>query len=137
MTALSGGAPEQAPRWDLMDTESCGSGIRFLTPLLIVWGYLCIYRRKKYAEGATRGPREWRVRPPLQGALPYLMGPSGGHRPTSSSYIYPRTPKTSREPTEKNFHCHNLPYPRDPILGPVPELRRRGHRSRRASTSSP
>ena len=26
--APSGGAPEQAPRWDLVDTESCGGGIR-------------------------------------------------------------------------------------------------------------
>ena len=57
MTALSDEASEQAPRWDLMDTESCGGGIRFLAPVLIVWGYVCIYRRKKYAGGATRGPR--------------------------------------------------------------------------------
>ena len=55
--APSDGAPEQAPRWDLMDTESCGGGIRFLTPVLIVWGYVCIYRWKKYAGEATRGPR--------------------------------------------------------------------------------
>ena len=27
--APSGGAPEQAPRWDLMDIESYGGGIRF------------------------------------------------------------------------------------------------------------
>ena len=57
MMALSGGAPEQAPRWDLVDTESCGSGIRFLAPDLIVWGYVGIYRRKKYVGGAPRGPR--------------------------------------------------------------------------------
>ena len=25
--------------------------------VLIIWGYVCIYRRKKYAGGATRGPR--------------------------------------------------------------------------------
>ena len=55
--ASSGGAPEQAPRWDLVDTESCGGGIRFLAPLLIVWGYVCIYRRKEYVDGAPRGPR--------------------------------------------------------------------------------
>ena len=55
--ALSGGAPEQAPRWDLVDTESCGGGIRFLAPSLIVWGYVDIYRRKKYVGGASRGPR--------------------------------------------------------------------------------
>ena len=51
-----GGAPEQAPRWDLVDTESCGGGIR-LALVLIVWGYVCIYRRKEYVGGAPRGPR--------------------------------------------------------------------------------
>ena len=56
MTALSGGVPEQAPRWDLVDTESCGGGIRFLAPVLIVWGYVGIYRRKEYVGGAPRGP---------------------------------------------------------------------------------
>ena len=55
--APSGGAPEQAPRWDLVDTESYGGGIRFLAPLLIVWGYAGIYRRKKYVGGAPRGPQ--------------------------------------------------------------------------------
>ena len=53
----SGGAPEQAPRWDLMDTGSYGGGIRVLDPSLIVWGYVGIYRRKKYVGGASRGPR--------------------------------------------------------------------------------
>ena len=55
--APSGGAPEQAPRWDLVDTESYGGGIRVLAPHLIVWGYVDIYRRKKYVGGASRGPR--------------------------------------------------------------------------------
>ena len=50
-------ALEQAPRWDLVDTESCGSGISFLAPSPIVWGYVDIYRRKKYVDGAPRGPR--------------------------------------------------------------------------------
>ena len=53
----SGRAPEQAPRWDLVDTESCGGGIRFLAPSSIVLGYVDIYRRKKYVSGASRGPR--------------------------------------------------------------------------------
>ena len=57
MDAPSGGAPEQAPRWDLMDTERCGGGIRVLAPYLIVWGYVGIYRRKEYVGGASRGPR--------------------------------------------------------------------------------
>ena len=73
--APSGGAPEQAPRWDLMDTESYGSGIRVLAPYLIVWGYVGIYRRKKYVGGATGGPRGWRARPGGGGSrrAPYLV----------------------------------------------------------------
>ena len=55
--APSGGAPEQAPRWDLVGTEGCGGGIRFLAPYLIVWGYVGIYRRKDYVGGA-RGAHE-------------------------------------------------------------------------------
>ena len=55
--APSGGDPEQAPRWDLVDTESCGSGIKFLAPYLIVWRYAGIYRRKEYVGGASRGPQ--------------------------------------------------------------------------------
>ena len=53
---LSGGAPEKAPRWDLMDTESYSGGIRVLAPYLVVWGYVGIYRRKKYVGGATWAP---------------------------------------------------------------------------------
>ena len=56
--ALSGGAPEQAPRWDLVDIESYDGGIRVLAPYLIVWGYVDIYRRKKYVGGRPRGPRD-------------------------------------------------------------------------------
>ena len=56
MDALSGGAPELAPRWDLVDTGSCGGEIRFLAPL-VYWGYIDIYRRKEYVGGAPRGPR--------------------------------------------------------------------------------
>ena len=67
----------------------------------------------------------------------YLVGPSGIHQRTSSSYIYPRTLKTSGEPTKNNFHRRNLMYPRDPILEPSPALRRRGNRPWRASTSTP
>ena len=74
--------------------------------------------------------------PHLLGA-PYLVGPSGVHRPTSSSYIYPRTPRTSKETTKNYFHHSNLLYPRDPILEPSSVLRRRGNQPRRASTSTP
>ena len=55
--APSGGALEQTLRWDLVDTKSCGGGIRFLAPYLFVWGYVGIYRRKEYVGGAPRGPR--------------------------------------------------------------------------------
>ena len=55
--APSGGAPEQAPRWDLVDTKGYGGGISFLAPVLIVWGYVGIYRRKEFVGRATRGPR--------------------------------------------------------------------------------
>ena len=70
-------------------------------------------------------------------APPTLVGPLRVHRPTSSSYIYPRTPKTSGEPTKHNFQHRNILYPRDPILEPLSALRRRGNRPWRASTSSP
>ena len=66
-----------------------------------------------------------------------LVGPSWLQRPTSSSYIYSYTLKTSRSTTKPYFHHHNLLYPWDPILGPFPVLRRRGNRQWRATTSSP
>ena len=75
MDSPSGGAPEQAPRWDLVGTEGCGSGIRFLAPYLIVWGYIRIYRRKEYVGGATGGPRGWRARLVGVGASPTSWPP--------------------------------------------------------------
>ena len=60
--APSGGAPKKAPRWDLVDTESYGSGIRVLALYLVVWGYVGIYRRKEYVSRATWAPRGWRAR---------------------------------------------------------------------------
>ena len=57
MTALSGGAPEQAPRWDLVDTESCGGGIRFLAPVLIVGG-TCVYIGGRSTPEEQRGAHE-------------------------------------------------------------------------------
>ena len=63
-----------------------------------------------------------------------LVGPTLLHRRTSSSYIYLRTPKLSDTEPKTYFHRRNLLYLWDPILGPFPALRRRGHWSRRAST---
>ena len=74
--APSDGAPKQAPRWDLVDTESYDGGIRVLAPYLIVWGYVGIYRMKKYVGGATGGPRGWRARLGGVGAPPYLVASS-------------------------------------------------------------
>ena len=44
------------PKMGSHGTEGCGGGIRFLAPYLIVWGYVGIYRRKKYVGGAIGGP---------------------------------------------------------------------------------
>ena len=71
--APSGGAPEQAPRWDLVDTEGCGGGIRFLAPVLIVRGYVGIYRRKEYVGGAPKGPRGRGARRAGEGAPSTLV----------------------------------------------------------------
>ena len=66
--APSGGAPEQAPRWDLVDTESYDGGIRVFAPYVIVWGYVGIYRRNEYVGGAPRGPQGKGARPRGGGA---------------------------------------------------------------------
>ena len=39
-----------------------GGGIRVLAHVLIVWGYVDIYRRKEYVGGAIGGPQGWRAR---------------------------------------------------------------------------
>src|SRR3954469_17614137 len=96
----SGGASEQVPRWDLVDTESCGGGIRFLAPYLIVWGYVGIYRRKEYVGGAKGGPRGrghalggW-ARPPPSWAPPFFLD-VGSKSPGSYSV---------RESRSRRFH---------------------------------
>ena len=69
-------------------------------------------------------------------ARPCLLGSSSGHRRTSSSYIYLRTPKTSKEHPKHNFHRRNLLYPWDPILEPSSAFYRRGNGPCRDSTST-
>ena len=56
--------------------------------------------------------REARLPP---GRAPTFVGPSQLHRPTSASYIYPYTPKTSRSTTNPistapTFCTHEIPY---------------------------
>ena len=58
-----------------------------------------------------------------------------------STYFFllyiPTYPKPSEQEPKPYFHHRNLLYPWDPILGPFPVSSRRGHWSRRASTSTP
>ena len=55
INAPSGGAPEKAPRWDLLGTEGCGGGNRISWCSWMFTGYVGIYRRKEYVGGATGG----------------------------------------------------------------------------------
>ena len=86
---------------------------------------------------AARKPRGRRARPRGVGVPPTLVDPFWLPWPTSLAYIYLHTLKTSRSTKKPYFHRRNLLYPWDPILRPFPALRRRGGRSRRASTSTP
>ena len=54
-----------------------------------------IHRTWSVSQEAAKAATRVEGVPTPTGRAPYLVGPSGGHRPTSSSYIYPRTPKTS------------------------------------------
>ena len=74
-----------------------------------------------YSPGRALHPRGAQVAPPTYFFLLYI----------------PTYPQTSRSTTKPYFHRRNLLYSWDPILGPFPALRRRGNRSRRASTSTP
>ena len=71
----SGGAPEKAPRWNLMGTEGCSGGNRVLWCSSMVSGYVGIYSRQKQVGGATRGPRGW-GRAQGVGAPPCLVATS-------------------------------------------------------------
>ena len=102
----------------------------------VIFGTNVIQRTWSASQEAAKAATRVEGAPTPTGRAPCLVGPSGSHRPTYSSYIYPRTPKTSREPTKNNFHHCNLLYPRDRILEPSSVLRRRGNRPWRASTST-
>ena len=114
--APSGGAPEQAPRWDLVDTESCGGGIRFLAPVLIVSGYVGIYRRKEYVGGASGGPRG-RGAPRGEGAPPTLVTASG----TSWSRVQVSWITFGWKTRSRRFYSvwtpFGIPFPRNPKIG--------------------
>ena len=69
----SGRVPGRALERFLVATEACGGGTPDLSSVLEVFGYIGIYRRKKYVRGATRGPQGWRACPGGVGAPPYLV----------------------------------------------------------------
>ena len=101
----------------------------------MIFGTNVIQRTWSVSQEATEAPTRQEGAPPV-GHAPCIVGPSGVHRRTSSSYISLRTPKTSREQTKHNFHHRNLLYTRDFILEPSPVFCRRGNRPWRASTST-
>src|SRR6187399_248226 len=70
----SGGAPEQAPRWDLTGTEGYGGGIRVFSPLSKVSGYVDLYRKKEDTGGCSGAPRGKGARPGKGGTPPTLVG---------------------------------------------------------------
>ena len=57
----------------------------------------------KWTSRKKRGGHEAGRRACPPGRAPTLVGPSQLHRPTSSSYIYPYTPKTSRSIVDREF----------------------------------
>ena len=108
----SGRMPEKAPRWNLAETEACGSGKVFWWMLLLVWEYLGIYSARirvgghlahrswgitginlyddfswtrKHPWGLERGPEEPRGSDEPRGAPPGLWAPRGASNPSSTS----------------------------------------------------
>ena len=52
----SGGALEQAPRWDLHGNRRYGGGIRVFSLSTKFLVYIDLYRKKEGTEGRSRGP---------------------------------------------------------------------------------
>ena len=84
--------------------------------LLDVWGYVDIYRRKKYVGGATRGPRGWRAHPGGRRApaswLPWLFLDAHSKSPGS---------RLLRKSRPRRFHSiwtpFDIPFLRNPKIG--------------------
>ena len=115
--APSGGALEQAPRWDLVDTESCGGGIRVLAPYLIVWGYVGIYiggrsTSVEQQEAHEGGGRAWGVGAPPTSWPPLFFLDVGSKSPGSCSL---------RKSRSRRFHSiwtpFDIPFLRNPKTG--------------------
>src|SRR6187399_519116 len=69
----SGGAPEQAPRWDLQGNRRYDGGIRVFSLSLEFLGYVDLYRKKEGTGGHLRRPRG-RGRALGKGARPHPRG---------------------------------------------------------------
>ena len=127
INAPSGGASKKAPRWVLSGTESCGSGIRF-SWCSWMFGATWIYIGGRSRSVEQRGAHEGGGR--AQGVGGRALHPRGPlvAPPTYFFLLYISIyPQTFRSTTKPYFHRRNLMYPSDPILGPFPELLRRGH----------
>jgi len=119
--ALHGGCPLRrssgtGPKMGSRGYRRLGSGIRFLAPVLIVWGYVGIYRRKEYVGGATGGPRGRGARPrgahPPPSWPPLLLLGVGSKSPGSRSV---------RKSRSRRFHSvwtpFDIPFLRNTEIG--------------------
>ena len=100
----------KGPKMGSLGTEGCGGGNRVSWCSWMFSGYMGIYRRKKYVGGRLWGPGDRRA-PRGGGRAPTIVGPLSIRRPTSFSYIYSYTLKTSKGATKPLFHRRNLLYP--------------------------
>ena len=75
MGSPSARVPERAPKRFLVATEACGGGTPDLSSSLMFLGYVDLYRRKKSAGGASRGPED-RGRARGVGGPSYLLASS-------------------------------------------------------------
>ena len=115
--APSGGAPEKAPRWDLLGTEGCGGGNRVLAPYMMFPGYMSIYRRRRSVRRATRGPRGWGARPGGQTRIPASWPPRfflDVHSKSSGSHLFQKS-------CSRRFHSvwtpFDIPFLRNTKIG--------------------
>ena len=86
------------------------------TFMSMIFGMNVIQRTWSGSQATTKAATRVEGAPPNWARPPCLVGPSGVHRRTSSSYISLHTSKKSREQPKKYFRHRNLLYPRDPIL---------------------
>ena len=77
----------------------------------VIFGTNVIQRTWSASQEAAEAATRQEGAPTPSRRAPYLVGPLGGHRHTSSSYIYPYTLETSDTEPKPYFHRRNLLYP--------------------------